>query len=86
MEWEFPGIMYIYTLCPKCLQSVYNFHAAVYNIILSSKEPKFLQKFNKQNFLVIWTSTYCVLNAYTVSLNSMQRVKRSCAYKLFNAV
>lgn len=30
--------------------------------------------------------TYCVLNAYTVSLNYMQRVKRSCAYKLFNAV
>lgn len=29
MKSEFPGNMYIYTLCPKYLQSFKKFHAAV---------------------------------------------------------
>lgn len=76
--------------CAKrsCTYKLFNTKEYIYSILdkkssKSSKEPNFQEKKGKQNFMVICTSTYCVLNGYKVSLHSMQQFKRLCAYEMF---
>lgn len=49
--------------------------------ILSWKGPKFPENNGIRMLLVIFTSTHGVLNTYNVLRNSVQRLKRSCAFK-----
>lgn len=61
-----------------CLQTVYDDIQYIPKI-LSWKGPTFPE--NNRYILVICTSTHCILHAYTVLLNFMQRFKRICSNK-----
>lgn len=51
------------------------------NELLSIKEPKFMENWLNHNFLVVWTSTNCVLHNYNVFRNSVQQFPKSYSNK-----